>query len=198
MRRVWHVARRRVVAATGAEGSVIVVNVTLGEAGDTAAVRARPQAPAARRQRAVREHRRTDPRLSRRRRRRGARRGRGGAREHRSTPVPTTCSPARRSCSPRPKNFGYMSGALEGLPRARLPGRASERTQGTPLVALRCAPGNDGAGGGRSSVTRIVTGLRWKAVREPLVLSGDWRDGFTDEVRELGLLMAASLDAGVI
>ena len=93
------------------------------------------------------------------------------------------------------ENFGYMAGASKDfLERVYPP--CLERTQGLPW-ALYVRAGNDGAGA-VSSVTRIVTGLRWKAVREPLVLSGDWRDGFTDEVRELGLLMAASLDAGVI
>lgn len=93
------------------------------------------------------------------------------------------------------ENFGYMSGALKDfLERVYYP--CLERTQGLPW-ALWVRAGNDGTGA-RESVTRIVAGLRWKAVRPPLVLSGDWRDDFADECRELGLLMGASLDAGVI
>ena len=93
------------------------------------------------------------------------------------------------------ENFGYMSGALKDfLERAYHP--CLERTQGLPW-ALYVRAGNDGAGA-RESVERIVTGLRWKAVRPPLVLAGDWQEGFVGECRELGMLVGASLDAGVI
>jgi len=93
------------------------------------------------------------------------------------------------------ENFGYMSGAMKDfLERVYYP--CLECTRGLPW-ALWVRAGNDG-GGATESVTRIVTGLRWKAVRPPLVLAGDWRDGFADEARELGMLMGASLDAGVI
>ena len=93
------------------------------------------------------------------------------------------------------ENFGYMAGATKDfLERVYPP--CLERTQGLPW-ALWVRAGNDGAGA-TESVTRIVTGLRWKAVRPPLVLAGAWRGGFVDDARELGLLMGASLDAGVI
>ena len=93
------------------------------------------------------------------------------------------------------ENFGYMSGALKDF-LERIYHPCLERTQGLPW-ALYVRAGNDGAGA-VTSVSRIVTGLRWKAVREPLVLAGAWREGFAGETRELGLLMGASLDAGVI
>ena len=93
------------------------------------------------------------------------------------------------------ENFGYMSGALKDfLERVYHP--CLERSQGLPW-ALYVRAGNDGRGT-VDSVTRIVTGLRWRAVREPLVLRGTWRESFLDETRELGTLMGASLDAGVI
>ena len=56
--------------------------------------------------------------------------------------------------------------------------------------------GLDGTGTIRG-VESITTGLRWKAVREPLLLKGAWQDGFVDEAHELGLLVAAGLEAGV-
>ena len=93
------------------------------------------------------------------------------------------------------ENFGYMAGATKDF-LERIYHPCLERTQGLPW-ALWVRAGNDGSGA-TTSVTRIVTGLRWKAVRPPLVLAGEWRDGFVDEARELGLLMGASLDAGVI
>ena len=43
----------------------------------------------------------------------------------------------------------------------------------------------------------ITTGLRWRLVQEPLLCHGDYRDEFEDQCRELGLYMAASLDAGL-
>ena len=93
------------------------------------------------------------------------------------------------------ENFGYMSGATKDfLERVYHP--CLERTQGLPW-ALYVRAGNDGRGA-VESVSRIVTGLRWKAVREPLVLAGRWEDGFAEGCRELGMLMGASLDAGVI
>jgi hypothetical protein len=46
-------------------------------------------------------------------------------------------------------------------------------------------------------VTTIVTGLRWNAVQEPLVLRGGFRDEFIGQCEELGTLMAAGLEAGI-
>jgi len=93
------------------------------------------------------------------------------------------------------ENFGLLSGLMKDfLERVYTP--CLERTEGRPW-ALYVRAGNDGAGA-VSSLTRIVTGLRWREVQPPLVLAGDWDDAHRDRAHELGLIMAASLEAGVI
>ena len=92
------------------------------------------------------------------------------------------------------ENLGYMSGALNDF-FDRCYYSLLERTQGLPY-ALYIRAGHDGTGT-RRGVETIVTGLRWRAIQEPLVCRGEWREDFVDDCRELGMLVAAGLDAGV-
>lgn len=92
------------------------------------------------------------------------------------------------------ENFGYMNGALKDF-FERIYYPCLEHTEGLPY-ALFVKGGLDGTGA-RASVERIVTGLKWKAVQEPLVMTGKYRDEWLDPLRELGMAMAAGLEARI-
>ena len=92
------------------------------------------------------------------------------------------------------ENFGYMSGLIKDfLERIYYP--CLEKTEGLP-VAVYVKGGLDGHGA-KTSVERILTGLKWKQVQPTLVLKGEYTDDFATRCKELGTLMAAGLESGI-
>jgi multimeric flavodoxin WrbA len=93
------------------------------------------------------------------------------------------------------ENLGYMAGAIKDFFDRSYYGVIEEK-QGMPY-AVYIRAGLDGTGTRRAIESIAGAGLGWKAMRDPLICKGDWNDGFVEECRELGMLAAAGLDAGI-
>ena len=93
-----------------------------------------------------------------------------------------------------PENFGYMSGAMKYfLDRVYYP--CLGKVDGLPY-ALFVRAGDDGTGA-ITSITRILSGLSVKQIQAPLLIAGEFDEGRLAECEELGMTMAAGLEAGV-
>jgi multimeric flavodoxin WrbA len=93
-----------------------------------------------------------------------------------------------------PENFGYMSGAVKDfLDRTYYP--LEGKVQGLPF-AIFISAGNDGRGA-LTSIRRIVGGYPFKEVLPPVMARGEITREILSDCREMGMTMAAGLEAGI-
>ena len=93
-----------------------------------------------------------------------------------------------------PENFGYMSGALKYF-LDRVYYACENKINGKPY-AIFIRAGNDGSGA-ISSIRRILTGLAVREVQDPILIAGEFDESRLAECEELGLTLAAGLEAGI-
>ncbi len=93
-----------------------------------------------------------------------------------------------------PENFGYMSGAMKYF-LDRVFSEVVDKVNGKAF-ALVVRAGNDGTGA-ITSMRRILTGLAVREVQEPVLIAGEFDESRLAQCEELGLTMAAGLEAGV-
>jgi len=93
-----------------------------------------------------------------------------------------------------PENFGYMSGAMKYFLDS-VYYECEGKMNGRPF-ALFVRAGNDGTGA-ISSMHRILAGLAVREVQEPVLIAGDFDEGRLADCEELGLTLAAGIEAGI-
>ena len=93
-----------------------------------------------------------------------------------------------------PENFGYMSGGLKDfLDRTFYP--VEGKILSLPYAVFISA-GNDGSGALRA-IRRIANGYPFTEVQEPLIVRGTVGEAHLEKAEELGMTLAAGLDAGI-
>jgi hypothetical protein len=96
-----------------------------------------------------------------------------------------------------PENFGMVSGLMKDFLERIYPWfeEVPNRRPGLPYL-LVAKGGNDGTGAVRD-VTRILTGLRWRAALPPVVIGGALDDDGIARTREAAATLAIGVDTGV-
>lgn len=93
-----------------------------------------------------------------------------------------------------PENFGYMSGALKDF-FDRTFYEVEGQVDGKPYC-LFVGAGNDGTGA-VTAVQRICLGYNFKEVQPALIVAGELNQKHLAQCKELGMALAAGLEAGV-
>ncbi len=96
-----------------------------------------------------------------------------------------------------PENFGMVSGLVKDFLERIYPWfeEVPNRRPGMPYL-LVAKGASDGTGAVRD-VTRILTGLRWREVLPPVVVTGNVTGTHLAVTRERSAALAAGVDAGV-
>lgn len=93
-----------------------------------------------------------------------------------------------------PENFGYMSGAMKDF-FDRTYYQVEGKLAGRPYaIFISCA--NDGRGA-VAAIHRIMNGYAVREVADPVICRGRPKPWHAEKAEELGMTMAAGLDAGV-
>ena len=92
------------------------------------------------------------------------------------------------------ENFGYMSGLMKDF-FERIYYPCLEEKQGLPY-SIYIRAGLDGTGT-ENAMQKIITGLKWTQVQPLLLCKGEYQEAFIEQVEELGMAMAAGLEANV-
>ena len=94
-----------------------------------------------------------------------------------------------------PENFGYMSGMMKDF-LERVFYACEGKVEGRPW-ALFVSAGQDGSGA-ITSVERVVTGLRLKKVREPILALKEVTPEVLAQCEELGATLAVGIALGAL
>lgn len=92
------------------------------------------------------------------------------------------------------ENFGYMSGLMKDF-FERIYYAVLEEKQGLPY-GLFIKAGQDGEGA-INSIQRIISGLRWQEIHPPITCVGKLDAEFLGQCHELGMTLAAGLEAEI-
>jgi len=92
------------------------------------------------------------------------------------------------------ENFGSMAGLTKDF-FERIYYPCLEEKQGLPY-SLYIRAGQDGEGAKRD-LNKILTGLRWKAVQDILILKGEFQETFLSQAEEMGMNFSAGLSVGL-
>lgn len=93
-----------------------------------------------------------------------------------------------------PENFGYMSGALKDF-FDRTFYEVEGKVDARPFCIFIGA-GNDGQGA-LMSIRRICKGYKFKEIQDPVIVVGDLDEDGVSRCEEMGMTMAAGLEAGI-
>lgn len=96
-----------------------------------------------------------------------------------------------------PARFGAVAGLTKDLFERIYPWFAEVPDVHPGLPWTMVAKGATDPTGAVRDVERIATGLRWKQVQPPLVVTGEVADHHLEAAAELGATMAAGLDVGL-